>query len=76
MSCVGVDASKVSNRVFSSLLQVEYQVESCSRENKDVNGCVDVKRTSVPMQTGGYVVYGVAHQHSGGIGSTLYGEVM
>jgi hypothetical protein len=28
------------------------------------------------MQTGGYVIYGVAHQHSGGIGSTLYGQVI
>ncbi|KAB2608802.1 hypothetical protein D8674_011970 [Pyrus ussuriensis x Pyrus communis] len=26
------------------------------------------------MPTGVYVVYGVAHQHTGGIGSTLYGD--
>ncbi|KAK2437568.1 stress up-regulated Nod 19 protein [Trifolium repens] len=52
--------------------QVEYQVESCSTEQKEGNDCVHVKRTSLPMQTGGYVIYGVAHQHSGGIGSTLY----
>ncbi|XP_043691377.1 uncharacterized protein LOC122642043 [Telopea speciosissima] len=26
------------------------------------------------MPNGGAVIYGVAHQHSGGVGSTLYGE--
>jgi len=35
-----------------------------------------VKRTRVPVQKGGYVIYGVAHQHSGGTGSSLYGKVM
>ncbi|PNX73499.1 stress up-regulated Nod 19 protein [Trifolium pratense] len=54
--------------------KVEYQVESCSTDHKEGNGCVHVKRTSVRQQTGGYVIYGVAHQHSGGIGSTLYGQ--
>ena len=28
------------------------------------------------MPKGGYVIYGVAHQHTGGIGSTLYGQVI
>ncbi|XP_045825973.1 uncharacterized protein LOC123918076 [Trifolium pratense] len=54
--------------------KVEYQVESCSTDHKEENGCVHVKRTNLPFQTGGYVIYGVAHQHSGGIGSTLYGQ--
>nr|KYP49633.1 hypothetical protein KK1_028604 [Cajanus cajan] len=53
--------------------RVEYDVESCSTNHKN-NGCLDVMRTTFPMQKGGYVVYGVAHQHSGGIGSTLYGQ--
>jgi hypothetical protein len=39
------------------------------------SGCVDVKRASFPMQSGGYVIYGVGHQHAGAIGSTLYGQV-
>ncbi|XP_027920627.1 uncharacterized protein LOC114178754 [Vigna unguiculata] len=50
---------------------IEYNVESCSSGEKE---CLDVKRTSFPMQKGGYVIYGVAHQHSGGTGSTLYGK--
>jgi len=58
------------------LFQVEYEVESCSTDQKEGNGCVHVKRTSLPLQIGGYVIYGVAHQHSGGIGSTLYGQVI
>ncbi|KEH31350.1 uncharacterized protein [Medicago truncatula] len=52
----------------------EYQVESCSTDHKEGNSCVHVKRTSLPFQTGGYMIYGAAHQHSGGIGSTLYGQ--
>lgn len=56
------------------LLQTEYSVESCNTgEEKD---CLHVKRTSFPMQKGGYVIYGVAHQHSGGVGSSLYGKVI
>ena len=40
------------------------------------DGCVDSQSSVATMPTGGYVVYGVAHQHTGGIGSTLYGEVI
>ncbi|XP_028755641.1 uncharacterized protein LOC114715009 isoform X2 [Neltuma alba] len=54
--------------------EVEYQVESCSKNQKDVSDCIDVRRTSLPMPRGGYVIYGVAHQHIGGICSTLYGQ--
>lgn len=28
------------------------------------------------MPTGGYVIYGVAHLHAGGIGAALYREVI
>ncbi|CAN1257277.1 hypothetical protein LINPERPRIM_LOCUS9566 [Linum perenne] len=38
--------------------------------------CVDVKKTRLRMPTSGYVVYGVAHQHTGGIGVTLYLKVI
>ncbi|CAN1254662.1 hypothetical protein LINPERPRIM_LOCUS8723 [Linum perenne] len=48
--------------------QVEYDVASCESHG----WCVDVKKTHLRMPTSGYVVYGVAHQHTGGIGSTLY----
>jgi hypothetical protein len=57
------------------LLQVEYEIKSCSSTDTAVNGCVDVKRTNFTMPTTGYLIYGVAHQHTGGIGSTLYGKV-
>ncbi|XP_059458674.1 uncharacterized protein LOC132188270 [Corylus avellana] len=53
---------------------VEYRVESCSASGMAGNGCTDTKRTILTMPTGGSVIYGVAHQHSGGIGSALYGE--
>ncbi|KAE9603276.1 putative stress up-regulated Nod 19 [Lupinus albus] len=66
------NSSKGINPIHNCL--IEYQVEPCSTSNKDENGCVIVNRTSVPFKSGGYVIYGVAHQHSGGIGSTLYGQ--
>jgi len=58
------------------LLQIEYEVESCSTGNEDGNDCLHVKRTNLSMKNCGYVIYGVAHQHSGGTGSMLYGQLM
>ncbi|KAF2321366.1 hypothetical protein GH714_040449 [Hevea brasiliensis] len=52
--------------------QVEYEVMPCNGTGVGVDECIDVKRTSLTMPTGGYVIYGVAHQHTGGTGSTLY----
>ncbi|KAJ8752549.1 hypothetical protein K2173_005438 [Erythroxylum novogranatense] len=52
---------------------VEYDIEPCT-SGLSSDKCIDVKRASLTMPTGGYVIYGVAHQHTGGIGSTLYGE--
>uniref|UniRef100_A0A6N2N0U4 Stress up-regulated Nod 19 protein n=1 Tax=Salix viminalis TaxID=40686 RepID=A0A6N2N0U4_SALVM len=54
--------------------QVEFDVASCNTGSAVSDGCVDVRRTSLTMPVGGSVIYGVAHQHTGGIGSTLYGE--
>lgn len=54
--------------------KVEYEVESCSSTGMVGDACVHSKRISLVMPFGGYVIYGVAHQHSGGIGSTLYRE--
>ncbi|XLT53333.1 hypothetical protein HN873_045937, partial [Arachis hypogaea] len=53
---------------------VEYEVDPCNTDTKKGNDCLDVKRTRLPFPKGGYVVYGVAHQHSAGIGATLYGQ--
>ncbi|KAL0342208.1 UNVERIFIED_CONTAM: hypothetical protein Scaly_1883400 [Sesamum calycinum] len=52
---------------------VEYEVESCpvGTANDD---CIHSKISTFTWPTGGDVIYGVAHQHTGGIGSTLYGE--
>ncbi|KAK7260435.1 hypothetical protein RIF29_26470 [Crotalaria pallida] len=54
--------------------KLEYEVDSCSTGNMNGNGCIDVKRSTVAMQSGGYVIYGGGHQHSGGIALTLYGQ--
>ncbi|KAL0354916.1 UNVERIFIED_CONTAM: hypothetical protein Sradi_3938500 [Sesamum radiatum] len=52
---------------------VEYEVESCpvGTANDD---CIHTKTLTFTWPTDGDVIYGVAHQHTGGIGSTLYGE--
>ncbi|XP_028781206.1 uncharacterized protein LOC114737453 [Neltuma alba] len=52
----------------------EYQVESCSKKQRERNACVHVKRTSFPMPKGGNIIYGLGHLHAGGIDSTVYGE--
>ncbi|KAK2400624.1 stress up-regulated Nod 19 protein [Trifolium repens] len=74
------DTVKISNKSKAISLKhdckVEYEVEPCSKSNLNSSGCVDVKRTSFPMQSGGYVIYGVGHQHAGAIGSTLYGQCL
>ncbi|KAA8542041.1 hypothetical protein F0562_023193 [Nyssa sinensis] len=54
--------------------QVEYEIESCTATSLANDGCIDSKRVSLSFPTGGNVIYGAAHQHTGGIGSTLYGE--
>ncbi|KAG9137146.1 hypothetical protein Leryth_011975 [Lithospermum erythrorhizon] len=51
--------------------QIEYNVDSC---DAGTSGCTDSRSVSVTFPTGGDVIYGVAHQHTGGIGSTLYGQ--
>ncbi|KAF5176350.1 Stress up-regulated nod [Thalictrum thalictroides] len=54
--------------------KVEYEVEPCGVSGVSSNGCLNIKKTSIVMPKGGYVIYGAAHQHSGGILSALYGE--
>nr|GMD11878.1 Stress up-regulated Nod 19 protein [Ipomoea batatas]GME18977.1 Stress up-regulated Nod 19 protein [Ipomoea batatas] len=53
--------------------KIEYSVEPCSTAAAK-SGCVHTKSLSVSFPSGGDVIYGVAHQHTGGTGSTLYGE--
>lgn len=53
---------------------IEYQVEFCGSAVAKDGDCTDVKRLSVMSPDSGDVIYGVAHQHTGGIGSTLFGE--
>ncbi|KAI4297321.1 hypothetical protein L6164_037215 [Bauhinia variegata] len=54
--------------------QIEYDIDRCNTTEKHDGGCIDVRKTSFPMIKGGHVIYGVAHQHAGGLGSTLYGQ--
>ncbi|CAM8915980.1 unnamed protein product [Rhodiola kirilowii] len=49
---------------------VEYDVEPCNGGED----CTQIRRATSAIPKGGHVIYGVAHQHSGGNGSALYGE--
>uniref|UniRef100_A0A0D3BFZ6 Uncharacterized protein n=1 Tax=Brassica oleracea var. oleracea TaxID=109376 RepID=A0A0D3BFZ6_BRAOL len=51
--------------------KLEYEVKAC-KPNGD--RCVDVKKKSLMMPFNGYIVYGAAHEHTGGIGAALYRE--
>ncbi|KAJ4975754.1 hypothetical protein NE237_000860 [Protea cynaroides] len=63
-----------TEQVESQGCKVEYDVESCNGNDLENNRCIDTKRASIVMPHGGDVIYGVAHQHSGGLGSTLFRE--
>uniref|UniRef100_A0A0V0IEQ9 Putative ovule protein n=1 Tax=Solanum chacoense TaxID=4108 RepID=A0A0V0IEQ9_SOLCH len=53
--------------------QIEYLVESCSSAVANVD-CTHIKKIIVTFPSGGDVIYGVAHQHTGGTGMALHGE--
>ncbi|GFP80642.1 hypothetical protein PHJA_000207500, partial [Phtheirospermum japonicum] len=52
---------------------VEYDVESCVVGGSN-DHCTRTRTLTVSLPTGGDVIYGVGHQHAGGVGSTLYGK--
>ncbi|KAK1360046.1 hypothetical protein POM88_044520 [Heracleum sosnowskyi] len=54
---------------------IEYNVDRCATDLVDKD-CIDSRQIRVSLPTGGDIIYGVAHQHTGGLGSTLYGEVL
>ncbi|KAJ6832047.1 uncharacterized protein M6B38_345290 [Iris pallida] len=54
--------------------KVEYQVDPCDEQGFGNGGCLDIKKTKVAIPQGGDIVYGVAHQHAGGVGAALYGQ--
>nr|GMD33897.1 uncharacterized protein LOC109163058 [Ipomoea batatas] len=53
--------------------EIEYQVEACSAATP-ADECVHSKSLTVSLPKGGDLIYAYAHQHIGGIGSTLFGE--
>ena len=55
--------------------QIEFNVEQSTTGIADNNNYTSAKKSSMSFPAGGDVVYGVAHQHGGGIGSAIYGEV-
>ncbi|KAI5074680.1 hypothetical protein GOP47_0010641 [Adiantum capillus-veneris] len=58
----------------ASLCKVEYDVPSCSSQNGGTSECTHVQESVMEVPIGGDVVYGVSHQHAGGIGGAMYGQ--
>ncbi|XP_020595123.1 uncharacterized protein LOC110035229 [Phalaenopsis equestris] len=54
--------------------KVEYNIPSCDSVAEDNGECVDVRKTKLVISHGGDIIYGAAHQHTGGVGSAMYGE--
>ncbi|XP_004300378.1 PREDICTED: uncharacterized protein LOC101300539 [Fragaria vesca subsp. vesca] len=54
--------------------RVEYNVEPCSTVDAVNDRCFHNQQAVITLPTGGYIIYGVAHQHTGGLGATLYRE--
>ncbi|PHT97414.1 hypothetical protein BC332_33664 [Capsicum chinense] len=52
---------------------IEYLVESCSASVANAD-CSHTKKITVTFPSGGDIIYGVAHQHTGGTGMALHGE--
>lgn len=65
------DSWKKSGDSQEHICHVEYEVKPCTNNG---HGCVDFRKKSLTMPFNGYIVYGVAHQHAGGIGAALYRE--
>ncbi|OAY78641.1 hypothetical protein ACMD2_07203 [Ananas comosus] len=69
------DTGEATSDPRRSSCKVEYEVPACSLEDKANGECVHTKTAvRLVMPRGGHIVYGVSHQHSGGLGSALYGE--
>ncbi|XP_061344629.1 uncharacterized protein LOC133294079 [Gastrolobium bilobum] len=49
--------------------KVEYTIPENGNNNSP-----HVQKTNIPMEKGGYLIYGVAHMHSGVVNATLYGK--
>ncbi|XP_020247133.1 uncharacterized protein LOC109824914 [Asparagus officinalis] len=58
----------------SSSCKIEYQVDQCEPQTVHSGKCVDTKKAIVIIPKGGDIVYAVGHQHSGGLGSSVYGQ--
>ncbi|XP_068666102.1 uncharacterized protein [Aristolochia californica] len=71
------DSGKRTNSTEENIqlgCKIEYEVAACTEEASTIGMCVDNKKTNLVIPQGGELVYGVAHQHWGGVGSSLYGQ--
>lgn len=53
--------------------QVEFDVPPCSADSLP-SECIYTREAHMVIPRGGDVIYAVAHQHTGGVGSVLYGQ--
>ncbi|KAI5070067.1 hypothetical protein GOP47_0014410 [Adiantum capillus-veneris] len=58
-----------------SRCQVEYHVPACSSRNMSTSTeCMHMQESIMEVPIGGDVIYGVSHQHAGGVSSAMYGQ--
>jgi hypothetical protein len=57
---------------WTQWLQVEFTVPQSNGRN---NYAPHIEKANIPMERGGYLIYGTAHMHTGAINATLYGQV-
>ncbi|XP_039064821.1 uncharacterized protein LOC120210071 [Hibiscus syriacus] len=53
--------------------KMEYEIEPCDATRLANDGCIDNRRIRLEPFSG-YIIYAVAHQHPGALGSALYRE--
>ncbi|CAH9082919.1 unnamed protein product [Cuscuta europaea] len=54
--------------------KIEFNVDSCSADVANDELCIHTRTAISSLPIGGDLIYAVAHQHTGGVGSALYGE--
>lgn len=66
------DTAMAEGKQSGTACRVEYRVDACAAEER--GACVHTQAATQVLPRGGDVVFGVSHQHSGGIAAALHGD--
>ncbi|KAK2354436.1 hypothetical protein QL285_091957 [Trifolium repens] len=65
------DRVRTNGSQFIHDCKVEFTVPQSNDRN---NSAPHIEKANIPMERGGYLIYGTAHMHTGAINATLYGQ--